>query len=38
MNNLKEILLNELPNFKETSFKFLNGEMSKLDYKGFSSF
>ena len=36
MNNLKEILLNELPNFKETSFKFLNGEMSKLDYKGFS--
>lgn len=36
MNNLKEILLSELPNFKETSFKFLNGEMSKLDYKGFS--
>ncbi len=36
MNNLKEILLNELPNFKETSFKFLNGEISKLDYKGFS--
>ena len=36
MNNLKEILLNELPRFKETSLKFLNGEMSKLDYKGFS--
>lgn len=36
MNNLKEILLNELPQFKETSLKFLNGEMSKLDYKGFS--
>lgn len=28
--------LNELPRFKETSLKFLNGEMSKLDYKGFS--
>ena len=36
MNNLKEILLSELPKFKENSLKFINGEMSKLEYKGFS--
>ena len=36
MNNLKEILLSELPNFREKSLKFLNGEISKPEYKGFS--
>ena len=36
MSNLKEILLNEIPNFKENIYKFLNGEMSKMDFKGFS--
>ena len=36
MNNLKETLLSELPNFREKSLKFLNGEISKPEYKGFS--
>ena len=36
MNNLKETLLNEIPNFKENIYKFLNGEMSKMEFKGFS--
>lgn len=36
MNNLKEILLSELPNFREKSLKFINGEISKPEYKGFS--
>ncbi|MGL5328469.1 MAG: nitrite/sulfite reductase [Peptostreptococcaceae bacterium] len=36
MNNLKETLLNELPNFKNFSTKFINGEVSKMEYKGFS--
>lgn len=36
MENNKELLLSELPNFKEYSLKFLNGEISKNDYKGFS--
>ena len=36
MNNLKEILLSELPNFREKSLKFLNGDISKPEYKGFS--
>ena len=34
MNNLKEILLSELPNFREKSLKFLNGEISKPEYMG----
>ena len=29
MNNLKEILLNEFPNFKEVYLKFLNKEIFK---------
>ena len=36
MNNLKEVLLSEIPNFRERSLKFLNGEIPKLEYKGFS--
>ena len=36
MNNLKEILLSELPNFREKSLKSLNGEISTPEYKGFS--
>ncbi|WP_331488516.1 hypothetical protein [Clostridioides difficile] len=36
MDNFKKILLNELPNFKEYSSKFLNGEINKMQYKGFS--
>ncbi|MEG1312396.1 MAG: nitrite/sulfite reductase [Romboutsia sp.] len=36
MNNLKEILLNEIPNFKDILTKFLNEEISKTEFKGFS--
>ncbi|MCC0707656.1 nitrite/sulfite reductase [Clostridioides sp. ES-S-0190-01] len=36
MDNLKETLLNELDNFKEYSLKLLNGEINKMQYKGFS--
>ena len=36
MDEFKKILLNELPNFKNYSLKLLNGEISKMDYKGFS--
>ena len=36
MDNLKEILLKEIPNFKEFSLKFFNGEIPKLEYKKFS--
>lgn len=36
MDNLKETLLNELPNFKEYSLKLLSGEINKMQYKGFS--
>ncbi|WP_042275220.1 nitrite/sulfite reductase [[Clostridium] dakarense] len=36
MNNLKQILLEEIPNLKETTLKFINGEISKMEYKGFS--
>ena len=36
MQNLKQILLDEIPNFKETTLKFINGEVSKMEYKGFS--
>ena len=36
MSNLKETLLSELPNFREKSLKFLNGDISKPEYKGFS--
>ena len=36
MNDLKETLLKEIPNFKEISLKFLNGEVPKMEYKGFS--
>lgn len=36
MNDLKEILLKEIPNFKEFSIKFFNGEVPKLEYKRFS--
>ena len=30
MTNLKETLLNEIPNFKDFSLKFYNGEISKM--------
>lgn len=36
MSDLKQVLLNEIPNFKETTLKFINGEISKMEYKGFS--
>lgn len=36
MTNLKETLLNEIPNFKDFSLKFYNGEISKMEYKRFS--
>ncbi len=36
MNNLKESLLKEIPNFKEFSLKFFNGEIPKMEYKRFS--
>lgn len=36
MDNLKNLLINELPNFKDYSLKLLNGEIKKMDYKGFS--
>lgn len=36
MDNFKKRLLNELPNFKEYSLKFLNEEINKMQYKGFS--
>ena len=35
MNDLKETLLKEIPNFKEFSLKFFNGEVPKMEYKGF---
>ena len=33
MNNLKEVLLSEIPNFREKSLKFLNGEIPSLSIK-----
>lgn len=36
MDKFKELLLSELPNFKEQSLKLLNGEINKMTYKGFS--
>lgn len=37
MDKLKHNLLNEIPNFRNTSLKFINGEISKLEYNSFSS-
>lgn len=36
MENFKQILLDEIPNFREKSLAFENGEISKMEYKGFS--
>lgn len=36
MNNLKKTLLNELPEFKDYTLNFINGNLSKIQYKGFS--
>lgn len=36
MEKLKEVLLADIPNFREQCLKFLNRESSKMDYKGFS--
>lgn len=36
MNNLKKILLNKLPEFKDYTLNFLNGNISKTQYKTFS--
>lgn len=39
MHNLektKELFLSEIPNFKEQCLKLLNGDLSKMDYKGIS--
>lgn len=36
MNNLKKILLNKLPEFKDYTLNFLNGNMSKTQYETFS--
>lgn len=36
MNTLNEILLNEIPSLKEFGTKFLNKEITKGDFKGFS--
>lgn len=36
MNKLNEVLLNEIPDFKELGYKFLNGEISKMEFKGAS--
>lgn len=36
MSKLKEILLNEIPNFKQNIYKFLDNEISKMDFKGLS--
>ncbi|RDY24565.1 nitrite/sulfite reductase [Romboutsia maritimum] len=36
MDNVKKIFLDEIPNFKEYSLKFINNEVSKMEYKGFS--
>ncbi|MDP4143336.1 MAG: nitrite/sulfite reductase [Bacillota bacterium] len=33
MQNLKEILLNEIDGFNEYGHKFINGEVSKMDFK-----
>ena len=36
MSDIKEVLLKEIPNFKEVSLKFFNGEIPKMEYKRFS--
>ena len=36
MDKLKEILLSEIPGFKETGLKFLNKEITKMEFKGVS--
>ena len=36
MNDLKNILLNKLPEFKDYTLNFINGNISKLQYKSFS--
>lgn len=36
MNNFKKTLLNELPEFKDYTLNFLNGNISKMQYKSFS--
>ncbi|WP_455542764.1 nitrite/sulfite reductase [Intestinibacter sp.] len=36
MKNFKKTLLNELPEFKDYTLNFLNGNISKMQYKGFS--
>lgn len=36
LEKMKEIFLSEIPQFKEECLKFLNGDKTKMDYKGFS--
>lgn len=36
LEKTKELFLNEIPNFREECMKFLNGDLSKIDYKGIS--
>ncbi len=36
MSKLKEILLNEIPDFKENIYKFLDNEISKMEFKELS--
>lgn len=36
MNKFKKLLLNELPEFKDYTSNFLNGNISKMQYKSFS--
>lgn len=36
MNNLKETLLSEIPQFKEKCEQFFNGDLDKMSYKGIS--
>ncbi|WP_455539304.1 nitrite/sulfite reductase [Terrisporobacter sp.] len=36
LKDTKELILSEIPNFKEESLKFLNGEMTKMQYKSIS--
>ena len=36
MNNLKELLLKEIPEFREFGHKFINGEVNKMQFKSVS--
>lgn len=36
LEKTKELFLSEIPNFKEQCIKLLNGDLSKMDYKGIS--